>query len=614
MAGTRRLVVEVLADAKGLTREFGKISGQTDSIGRKFATFGKTVGVGLGAGAAAVGAFGVMSFKAAEEAAKQQRTVAAIIKATGGAANVTAKQIGEFANQQQFLVGVDDEVLKRSYGMLLAFRNVRNETGAGNRIFDRAAKSLADLSAAGFGSTDTAAKQLGRALQDPIKYMGSLARAGVTFTQGQKDQAAALVRSGDLLGAQKLILAEVESRVGGTAKASMTASQRITLAFGEVQETVGAALLPIMERLSVFVTDRLIPGLTRLWRDNAPKIRDAFEKIRERVEPIVRELGARLAPVITRLGEIMKKNKPAIVAFIAAIAGAAAIAGIVALVAAIASLFNPITLIVLAIGAVAAAFVAAYKNSDAFRERVDGVVAFFRERFPVIKEAVLNVLGFIVDYYTRVFDGIRLLWSVFGDDLIRAFRGIWDVLKGIFDFFISLLAGRWSDALGGLVTAVKGIGGILAGAFGAVFEIVRAVVVGVFDGIWAAIRGIINLIIGGWESVANAVVRGVNVLVRGFNNIPVLPDIPELSRVTLPRLADGGIVEGRRGVGVPLIAGEAGPEAIVPLNRNGSGIGATVNINVTATPMASPADIGAAVVDALKAYERRNGALPLRVA
>jgi phage-related minor tail protein len=70
----------------------------------------------------------------------------------------------------------------------------------------------------------------------------------------------------------------------------------------------------------------------------------------------------------------------------------------------------------------------------------------------------------------------------------------------------------------------------------------------------------------------------------------------------IPALADGGIVTG------PTLAliGEAGPEAVVPLDRMGGMGGNNVTINVQG---ADPN----AVVDALRTYMFRNGSVPIRV-
>ena len=74
-------------------------------------------------------------------------------------------------------------------------------------------------------------------------------------------------------------------------------------------------------------------------------------------------------------------------------------------------------------------------------------------------------------------------------------------------------------------------------------------------------------------------------------------------------MADGGVVTRATSI----IAGEAGAEAIIPLDRMSS-MGSTYNIQVTAGMGADGKDIGTQIVNALKRYERTNGALPLTVA
>jgi hypothetical protein len=101
---------------------------------------------------------------------------------------------------------------------------------------------------------------LGKALNDPTKGLTALSRAGVTFTEGQKDQVRALVASNDMLGAQKLIMAEVESQVGGVATATATATGRLSVMMGNMQEDLGAALLPFLSALA----DGLGPALKEL--------------------------------------------------------------------------------------------------------------------------------------------------------------------------------------------------------------------------------------------------------------------------------------------------------------------------------------------------------------
>ena len=90
---------------------------------------------------------------------------------------------------------------------------------------------------------------LGKALNDPIKGITALSRAGVTFTQGQKDQIKTLVESGNLLGAQKIIMGELEAQVGGTAEATATAGDKMAATWANFQENLGTAVLPILDGL-----------------------------------------------------------------------------------------------------------------------------------------------------------------------------------------------------------------------------------------------------------------------------------------------------------------------------------------------------------------------------
>jgi hypothetical protein len=217
----------------------------------------------LAIGALAIGgvAAGFTSLiRAAEDSAKVQATTEQIIKSTGGAAKVTADQVSELSRRLSEQMGIDDELIQRSTNLLLTFKNVKNEGEGLSAILDRATVASQDLAAAGFGDAESAAKMLGKALNDPTKGLTALSRAGVTFTQGQKDQVAALVASNNMFEAQNLIMAEVESQVGGVATATATATGRLSVMMGNMQEDLGAALLPFLSALA----DGLGPALQEL--------------------------------------------------------------------------------------------------------------------------------------------------------------------------------------------------------------------------------------------------------------------------------------------------------------------------------------------------------------
>ena len=137
------------------------------------------------------------------------------------------------------------------------------------------------------------------------------------------------------------------------------------------------------------------------------------------------------------------------------------------------------------------------------------------------------------------------------------------------------------------------------------------------------INAIVNTVIGFFAGMVNAAIGAVNAIISAYNSIPLLPDIPKAPTIPvpqlggqapsavvakkIPRLAEGGIVNS------PTLAliGEAGPEAVVPLDRMNTGGGVTINVT---GGLATSAEIGESVVNALRAYSRSAGPLQLQVA
>ena len=277
----RELLLKIRGDASGVEqatrRAKESVSGLGDSgskAGGKLTSGFKGVGGAIGGvmkvagplaavfGAMEIGNFFADAVSGARESQVEMRKTEAIIKATGGSAGVTAQQVADLAGEISKKTGIDDEAIQSSASLLLTFKKVRNEVGAGNDVFNRATKAAQDMAAAGFGDADGAAKMLGKALNDPIKGITALGRAGVTFTEAQKKQIVAMTKSGDLLGAQKMIMKEVESQVGGTAEAMATDTQKAQVAWGNLQEKLGEKfLIPAIDFVSKGMTDHVIPAL-----------------------------------------------------------------------------------------------------------------------------------------------------------------------------------------------------------------------------------------------------------------------------------------------------------------------------------------------------------------
>lgn len=233
----------------------------------------------------------------------------AVIKSTGGAAHVTAGQVDELANSISRKTGIDDESIAKAENMLLTFTNVRNEVGAGNDIFNQAARTVTDMGAALGGDPVTNSIKLGKALNDPEKGLTALTRVGVTFSEQQKDMVKAMVASGDKLGAQKLILAELNKEFGGSAEAQATASDKMKVAWDNFKEDVGMKMIPTVDAVETQITTRLIPVLEKMLNF----ITGPFASSVGRGFGIFADVAAKIAAPIERIaGDVSGKLSPAL--------------------------------------------------------------------------------------------------------------------------------------------------------------------------------------------------------------------------------------------------------------------------------------------------------------
>lgn len=270
------------------------------------------------------------------------------------------------------------------------------------------------------------------------------------------------------------------------------------------------------------------------------------------------QLGEFLLPIMIKILPYLKdfaqwaSDNPKVIGAIAVGIGVLT-AAVIALNVAMA--LNPAVLITAGIIALGAGLVLAYQKFETFRTIVDtvmGVVKWWFETVTVPLFKAVLVAG------EAIFTGLK---AVITNVAVPAFKVFKEIMGGVFDGVKATIDEVIIPAFRGLLAVVKTI----------------------FNGIataWNNTFGKLSFSIPNW-------VPGIGG--KGFN----VPDIP--------MLANGGIVTG------PTLAmvGEAGPEAVIPLDRAG-GMGAvTINVN-GGDPQA--------VVDALRRYYRQNGPLPVAVA
>lgn len=202
------------------------------------------------------------SIKAVIDATVRQeqalRQVEARIKSTGGAAGFSRDQIAGMATALQSVTTFGDEAILEMQSVLMTFTRVTGD------VFAQASESVLDMATAMGTDAKSAALQLGKALNDPIAGLGSLSRAGVQFTDTQRRMIQQMVQAGDVAGAQRVILAELQTQFGGAARAARDtfggALTGLKNAFSDLLEADGGGLTDAKAALE---------ELTRLLSDPA---------------------------------------------------------------------------------------------------------------------------------------------------------------------------------------------------------------------------------------------------------------------------------------------------------------------------------------------------------
>ena len=308
---------------------------------------------------AALGAFGgfmVAAAKGAEDARIANEKLGSVLDTMGyGAAT---DRVSAYAESLEKSVAVDADVIKATQTKLATFGQLTKSVGKAGGAFDRATKAALDMAAAGFGTAEGNAVQLGKALQDPIKGLAALAKSGVTFTEQEKEKIKTLVESGKELQAQEMILKAIEGQVGGTAEASASSFDKMKFAVAGVSDTFGDMMLPVI--------DALAPKLAAFsaWAQENPGL-----------------------------------MKIVVGTFVALTAAVVALN--------IAMSLNPISLIVIGIGLLIAGLAAAYIKFEGFRKLVDVIFDGIKLGFGLVVTYLKTVAGI----YKGIFNGIATGWN-----------------------------------------------------------------------------------------------------------------------------------------------------------------------------------------------------------
>ena len=428
---------------KRFSRDMAKIGQQVSSVGQTL-TLGLTV---------PIAAFGVASVNAAQQSADAFAQVEAALKSMGGASGRSAEQLQASAKALQNMAAIDDdEILRNVTANLLTFGKVSGPA------FDRAQVAIVDLATRMKMELQPATLLVGKALNDPIKGLTAMGRAGIQFSADQKTMIKSMVDAGNVAGAQSIILGELERQFGGSAKAAADVNPyaKLRIALGELSETIGAKLIPIVQPM--------VEGLTRLLM--------SFDKLSPAAQQFA-VVGAIVAAAIGPLLMVVGSLLGAVSTIAAFMAGPAA--------AAFGAFLLPILPIIAGVAALVAVCLIFRKQAgeafSRFASVIEGAIGpSVVELFSAMGEAV-QALG---QWFAKTFapgTGPGGALALFGKVVSNVFDAIIFSLIGFIDFSTSLfkalgalIRGDWSAMWGHLGDAAAGVVKTVINAFSALFS------------------------------------------------------------------------------------------------------------------------------------------------
>lgn len=420
MATLGDLVVNIVGNTRRLGSDLNKGSGMLGSFASGAVRTLAPVAAALGA------AFGARStLRSAQTQIAAERKLQGVLEATGGAAGLSAQQIAEYASELQSVTNFGDEATIAAAGVLATFKDIKGDN------FKTTLALAQDLAATLGGDLKAATLQLGKALNNPAKGYSALAEAGVSFTEQQIEQIKALQASGDLLGAQEIILKELQSEVGGVARNMADPLTQAMGVVGDLAENFGFMLLPAVNAVSGAVRGLLGP---------ATGARATFEAI-----------GQRIGAVVQSVIDFLRANQQTIATigkFIAIAGGAAAaIVGITTVAttagpvlgAAFMVAMGPVGLITAAVVGLGAAIVQATGEGETFGEKIsntfsqipdliDGAMFTFRNFSAIAQIALIDIVQKALEIFPQMEEPI--------ERIAATFVGVWSGIKAFFNSFV----------------------------------------------------------------------------------------------------------------------------------------------------------------------------------
>jgi phage-related protein len=477
----------------------------------------------------------------------------AVLTSTGNAAGVTAEHIAEYASSLSDATGKSlfgDDQIQQAENILLTFTNIK---GA---VLDDATAIGVDMAQALGGAPKDNAIQLGKALNDPIAGVSALTRVGVTFTDQQKEQIKAMQESGNMAGAQEVILKELNKEFGGSAEAAAGATGGIAQLkgmLGEFGESIGAAVLPGIQTLTGYLTspDMLaaiqsvgdtiahgvgdamtwlsttaIPALIAGWNTIAPTIGTVVAAFQDAASYIGTDgLGAALSTLGADLGEL----NPMIGSFIQSLAPLADTLMVVGQALLDASSYlgsdgfgaalSTMGADIAEVNPVLGAFIQALAPIGDALQTVSTSLANNGAQWAAIQATITQVSEGVNAVVMAVFGQITVFLQAHGTEIAATIQSAWTQIQGIIQTAIQIIQATIVPALAAIASFIQAHGTEIQAILSAVWTTISTIISTTLAVIQGVLTAVLQVIQGDWSGAWATIQATVQTVLDAISTI-----------------------------------------------------------------------------------------------
>ena len=184
--------------------------------------------------------------------------------------------------------------------------------------------------------------------------------------------------------------------------------------------------------------------------------------------------------------------------------------------------------------------------------------------------AVIAIVILCIKYWDEIKEFVvkvaKIIWGAvkdMADKIGKFFKDLWADIKQIFSNIGSWFGEKFTQAANGIKKAFSAIGSFFSNIWSDIKRIFSSVGTAIADAISNTVKGAINKVLSFATNTINGFIGAINTAIGIINAIPGV-NIKKLSKLSVPQLAQGGIVDSA----TLAVIGEQGKEAVVPLENN----------------------------------------------